>query len=192
MSYTTVHLSRRSGQSEGWYAANPSKHPRLESSLPVYPSRPGQPDLKEMSTNAYANVIDTPTFTLRSVLCEKELTGPNFLDWERNLRIVLWSESKLYTLEHPVPDQLCGFQLPKECSERTHKPQLEEHEIHEDKSGFTWEVVTLGYGCGTLLGLVMGYLMLSTRKVKWFNLIADAGEHLILERNKRRYVFIGK
>ncbi|GJZ90429.1 leucine-rich repeat-containing protein [Tanacetum coccineum] len=84
---------------------------------------------------------------------------------------------------------LCGFPLPKKCSQ---KPQLEEHENHEDKSGFTWEVVTLGYGCGTLLGLVMGYLMLSTRKVKWFNLIADAGEHMILERNKRRYVFIGK
>ncbi|GKA25977.1 leucine-rich repeat-containing protein [Tanacetum coccineum] len=84
---------------------------------------------------------------------------------------------------------LCGFPLPKKCSEPTHKPQIEEH---EDKSGFTWEVVTLGYGCGTLLGLVMGYLMLSTRKVKWFNLIVDAGEHMILERNKRRYVFIGK
>ncbi|GJY36970.1 leucine-rich repeat-containing protein [Tanacetum coccineum] len=61
--------------------------------------------------------------------------------------------------------ELCGFQLPKKCSDRTHKPQLEEHENHEDKSGFTWEVVTLGYGCGTLLGLVMGYLMLSTRKI---------------------------
>ncbi|GJU01082.1 leucine-rich repeat-containing protein [Tanacetum coccineum] len=79
---------------------------------------------------------------------------------------------------------LCGFPLPKKC---IYIPQK-----HEDKSGFTWEVVMLGYGCGTLLGLVMGYLMLSTRKVKWFNLIADAGEHMILERNKRRYVFIGK
>ncbi|GKD02232.1 leucine-rich repeat-containing protein [Tanacetum coccineum] len=84
---------------------------------------------------------------------------------------------------------LCGFPLPNKCS---HKPQLEEHENHEEKSGFTWEVVTLGYGCGTLLGLVMGYLMLSTRKVKWFNLIADTGEHMIFERNKRRYVFIWK
>ncbi|GJX49552.1 leucine-rich repeat-containing protein [Tanacetum coccineum] len=41
--------------------------------------------------------------------------------------------------------------------ERTHKPQLEEHENHEDKSGFTWEAVTLGYGCGTLLGLGIAY-----------------------------------
>ncbi|GKA59331.1 leucine-rich repeat-containing protein [Tanacetum coccineum] len=86
---------------------------------------------------------------------------------------------------------LCGFPLPEKCSE-SHKPQLESHERHEEESGFTWEVVTLGYGCGTLLGLVMGYLMLSTRRVKWFNVIADAGEHMILKRNKRRYVFIGK
>ncbi|PWA17361.1 Leucine-rich repeat-containing protein [Artemisia annua] len=50
-----------------------------------------------------------------------------------------------------------------------------------DESGFTWKVVTLGYGCGTLLGLVMGYLMLSTRKVKWFNAIADAAESLAEE-----------
>ncbi|GKB99472.1 leucine-rich repeat-containing protein [Tanacetum coccineum] len=87
---------------------------------------------------------------------------------------------------------LCGFLLPKKCSERTHKPQREEHENHEEKYGFTWEVVTLGYGCGTLLGLVTGYLMLSTRKVKWFNVIADAREQMILQLNKRKYVFIGR
>ncbi|GJY87651.1 leucine-rich repeat-containing protein [Tanacetum coccineum] len=87
---------------------------------------------------------------------------------------------------------LCGFPLPKRCGVYTQKPQLEASKDHEEESGFTWEVVTLGYGCGTLLGLVMGYLMLSTRKVKWFNAIADAGKHMILERNKRRYIFIGK
>ncbi|PWA86865.1 Leucine-rich repeat-containing protein [Artemisia annua] len=49
----------------------------------------------------------------------------------------------------------------------------------EEENGFTWKVVMLGYGCGTLVGLVMGYFMLSTRKVKWFNAIADATESLI-------------
>ncbi|GKE74526.1 leucine-rich repeat-containing protein [Tanacetum coccineum] len=80
---------------------------------------------------------------------------------------------------------LCGLPLTKMCNEHTQNPQLESH---EEDSGFTWQIVTLGYGSGTLLGLVMGYLMLSTRKVKWFN---DAGEQVILMRNKRRYVFIG-
>ncbi|PWA62363.1 Leucine-rich repeat-containing protein [Artemisia annua] len=57
------------------------------------------------------------------------------------------------------------------------EPQLES----DAESGVTWEVVMLRYGCGTILGLVMGYLMLSTRKVKWFNAIADAGESLAEE-----------
>ena len=58
-----------------------------------------------MSTNAYTNLTDTPTISLQSLLLEKEkLTGPNFLDWERNLRIVLKQERKLYTLDYPVPD----------------------------------------------------------------------------------------
>nr|GFB04731.1 leucine-rich repeat-containing protein [Tanacetum cinerariifolium] len=48
---------------------------------------------------------------------------------------------------------LCGYSLPKKCSEYTQKPQLEASEDQEEESGFTWEVVMLGYGCGTLLGL---------------------------------------
>ncbi|PWA95149.1 Leucine-rich repeat-containing protein [Artemisia annua] len=60
----------------------------------------------------------------------------------------------------------------------------------EEESGFTWKVVTLGYGCGTLVGLVMGYLMLSTGKVKWFNAIANATQSFVLKK-KRRHVYIG-
>ncbi|GKC47638.1 hypothetical protein Tco_1065360, partial [Tanacetum coccineum] len=60
---------------------------------------------------------------------------------------------------------------------------LEARKDHEEESGFTWEVVMLGYGCGALLGLVMGYLMLSTRKVKWFN---DAGEQFGLEEEEEK------
>nr|GEY10056.1 leucine-rich repeat-containing protein [Tanacetum cinerariifolium] len=48
----------------------------------------------------------------------------------------------------------------KKCSEYTQKPQLEACEDQEEETRFTWEVVMLGYGCGTLLGLVMGYFML--------------------------------
>ncbi|PWA36043.1 hypothetical protein CTI12_AA603890 [Artemisia annua] len=57
---------------------------------------------------------------------------------------------------------LCGFPLPKKCNEYTHKPQLESHEGHEEESGFTWEVLTLGYI----------WMWDSTWiKVKWFNAI---------------------
>ncbi|KAI3748826.1 hypothetical protein L6452_12203 [Arctium lappa] len=80
--------------------------------------------------------------------------------------------------------KLCGLPLPEKC-ERPHEPQLETDE--DTESEFIWRAVTLGCGCGTLLGLVMGYLMLSTGRPKWFNAIVDAGEHMIqTKRSKRR------
>ncbi|PWA88277.1 hypothetical protein CTI12_AA116720 [Artemisia annua] len=57
---------------------------------------------------------------------------------------------------------LCGFPLPKKCNEYTHKPQLESHEGHEEESGFTWEVLTLGY---------IWMWDPTWIKVKWFNAI---------------------
>ncbi|KAJ9540692.1 hypothetical protein OSB04_027198 [Centaurea solstitialis] len=85
---------------------------------------------------------------------------------------------------------LCGFPLPKPC-EHVSATQLEAGE--DEESRFTWKVVMLGYGCGTLIGLAMGYIMLSTGRPKWFNAIADDIEHLIqTRRKKRRYVYIGK
>ena len=45
------------------------------------------------------------TLSLRSVLEKDKLTGTNFLDWYRNLRIVLTQERKLYVLENPIPEQ---------------------------------------------------------------------------------------
>ncbi|GJR17499.1 leucine-rich repeat-containing protein [Tanacetum coccineum] len=74
---------------------------------------------------------------------------------------------------------LYGSPLPKR--EHQSSPKVEDDGGYDDEedSGFTWKVVTLGYGCGTLVGLVTGYLMLSTRKVKWFNAIADAAQSLL-------------
>ncbi|KAI3519786.1 hypothetical protein L1887_09002 [Cichorium endivia] len=36
----------------------------------------------------------------------------------------------------------------------------------DEDSGFTWRVVMMGFGCGTVLGLVMGYVMFPTRRPK--------------------------
>ncbi|XP_071707981.1 receptor-like protein Cf-9 homolog [Rutidosis leptorrhynchoides] len=88
---------------------------------------------------------------------------------------------------------LCGLPLPKKCNDNPQEPHLEGDEDDEE-NGFTWKVVMLGYGCGTVFGLVMGYLMLSTRRPKWFSAIADEGERMILTwRKKRRYItYIGR
>ena len=45
-------------------------------------------------------------FNLGSVLEKEKLNGTNFIDWYRNLRIVLRQEKKEYILEQPYPDDL--------------------------------------------------------------------------------------
>ncbi|KAG8490844.1 hypothetical protein CXB51_014047 [Gossypium anomalum] len=48
---------------------------------------------------------NTNTLSLRSVLEKDKLNGLNFLDWFRNLRIVLKQERKLYVIEKPLLDE---------------------------------------------------------------------------------------
>ena len=50
-----------------------------------------------MSSNSSSN--------LRSILEKEKLNGTNFVDWNRNLRIVLRQEKKEYVLETPYPDE---------------------------------------------------------------------------------------
>ncbi|KAG8493792.1 hypothetical protein CXB51_011078 [Gossypium anomalum] len=49
--------------------------------------------------------VNTNTLSLRSVLEKDKLNGLNFLDWFRNLRVVLKQEWKLYVIEKPLPDE---------------------------------------------------------------------------------------
>ena len=41
-------------------------------------------------------------FSLKSILEKDKLNHSNFMDWHRNLKIVLKAENKLYVLETPV------------------------------------------------------------------------------------------
>ena len=47
----------------------------------------------------------TSNLSLRSILEKDKLNGTNFLDWYRNLRIVLKQERKEYILDQPEPDE---------------------------------------------------------------------------------------
>ncbi|KAJ9553288.1 hypothetical protein OSB04_017333 [Centaurea solstitialis] len=49
-----------------------------------------------------STVTSTNNLSLRSILEKDKLTVPNFLDWERNLMIVLRHERKWYVLEEPL------------------------------------------------------------------------------------------
>nr|GEU51065.1 hypothetical protein [Tanacetum cinerariifolium] len=52
-----------------------------------------------MTTSAGNNSV------LRSFFEKQKLTGPNFIDWYRQLRLVLLTEDKENYLEHPIPEE---------------------------------------------------------------------------------------
>nr|GEY70517.1 zinc finger, CCHC-type [Tanacetum cinerariifolium] len=68
---------------------------------------------KEMTTTVVNNSI------FRGFFGKQRLTGPNFIDWYRQLRIVLSAEDKLNYLEHLVPaapvPAFAGQQVPPEA-----------------------------------------------------------------------------
>ncbi|XP_025888183.1 receptor-like protein Cf-9 isoform X2 [Solanum lycopersicum] len=81
------------------------------------------------------------------------------------------------------PD-LCGFPLSKECGNRN------EHDDDDDSyfmSGFTWEAVAIGYGCGMIFGLLIGGLMFLLQKPKWYVKFAeDIAQQIAAKKRKRQ------
>ena len=60
-----------------------------------------------MTTNTSNNI-------LRSILDKEKLSGTKFLEWHRNLRIILKHDKKLYILDTPVPEVEPPSFAPKE------------------------------------------------------------------------------
>ncbi|KAK8682775.1 hypothetical protein V6N13_055149 [Hibiscus sabdariffa] len=64
-----------------------------------------QPEGFVTPENARKIIMANNSISLRSLLEKEKLNGINFLDWFRNLRIVLKQERKEYVIEEPVPDE---------------------------------------------------------------------------------------
>ncbi|XVF77237.1 hypothetical protein PTKIN_Ptkin14bG0026700 [Pterospermum kingtungense] len=63
---------------------------------------------------------------------------------------------------------LCGFPVSKGCSNVEQPPSnLVEEDGSESNISFGWKVVLIGYGCGVVFGLTMGYVVFQTGKPKW-------------------------
>ncbi|XVF03661.1 hypothetical protein REPUB_Repub05bG0012500 [Reevesia pubescens] len=76
---------------------------------------------------------------------------------------------------------LCGFPVSESCSNTEPPPSIftEEDDL-KSNIDFGWKVVVIGYGCGVMFGLAMGFVVFQTGKPKWFvTLVED-------QCNKRR------
>ncbi|GLT82432.1 hypothetical protein SLE2022_008030 [Rubroshorea leprosula] len=76
---------------------------------------------------------------------------------------------------------LCGMALSKKCDDSESEvlpPSLTLEEESGFLANFGWKIVLLGYGCGFLVGVVIGIIAF-TRKPKWF--IKDLSNHTTKE-----------
>ncbi|XP_019152017.1 PREDICTED: receptor like protein 30-like [Ipomoea nil] len=88
-------------------------------------------------------------------------------------------------------DDLRGYPMTKDCGNGVSSQQPTLEVLHQEDNvsildGCTWKVVLLGYGCGVVFGMVMGSLMLLTRKPYWITKFVEEEGCRILRKLKNR------
>ncbi|XP_028105272.1 receptor-like protein 9DC3 [Camellia sinensis] len=108
-----------------------------------------------------------------------------------NLRLLESLDLASNQLSGNIPRQLTSLTFLEECGDsktpQLHStPMLHKEDDPTFPSEFNWKVVGMGYGCGMVLGLVMGYLMFLTGKPKWFVRIAEGERYSKGRRSHKR------
>ncbi|XP_050279518.1 receptor-like protein 19 isoform X1 [Quercus robur] len=84
---------------------------------------------------------------------------------------------------------LCGFPLSRTCDNHEAKQPppstLQQDENLEHENGFGWQAVAIGYACGTIFGMLMGYLMFKNGKPKCLVRMVKLEQHIMLRRLKK-------
>ncbi|GKA89308.1 hypothetical protein Tco_0811120 [Tanacetum coccineum] len=68
------------------------------------------------------NPSNYSNFTLLSVLGRERLTGPNYMDWMRNIKFTLRYENKEYVLDEKIPT----------INDNSSQEEIEAHQKHYD------------------------------------------------------------
>nr|XP_015893567.2 receptor-like protein 7 [Ziziphus jujuba var. spinosa] len=80
---------------------------------------------------------------------------------------------------------LCGLPLTKSCSNNIDEAQKEGDEDEQTNGFDLWKIVVIGYGCGVVIGISIGYMALSDRRIALFFMKKLGGERWI--RRIRRW-----
>ncbi|KAG5233635.1 receptor protein [Salix suchowensis] len=86
--------------------------------------------------------------------------------------------------------RLCGFPVLKECYRDGDQEQSllpSSYNEGDDSTlfgdGFGWKAVAMGYGCGFVLGVAMGYIVFRTKKPAWFHRMVEDTKKKVGRRN---------
>ncbi|KAG5235230.1 receptor protein [Salix suchowensis] len=85
--------------------------------------------------------------------------------------------------------RLCGLPLKVKCNNgegQQPPPSNFEKEDSMFEEGFGWKAVAMGYGCGFVFGVSMGYVVFRTRKPAWFVKMVERGGHQNTKRLRRK------
>ncbi|KAF3948651.1 hypothetical protein CMV_025377 [Castanea mollissima] len=84
---------------------------------------------------------------------------------------------------------LCGFPFSRTCNSlEAKKPPpltLQQEDNLEPENGFGWQAVLMGYGCGVIFGMLMGYLMFKFGKPQYIVRTVMLEQHIMLKRLKK-------
>ncbi|KAH1063088.1 hypothetical protein J1N35_028075 [Gossypium stocksii] len=87
---------------------------------------------------------------------------------------------------------LCGFPVSKGCNIiEPAPPSVLEKDGSKSNIAFGWKVVLIGYGCGVVFGMSVGYVVFQTSKPKWLvNLVANQNEKRRRRKSKKAFAAI--
>ncbi|TYG72099.1 hypothetical protein ES288_D05G452800v1 [Gossypium darwinii] len=82
---------------------------------------------------------------------------------------------------------LCGFPVSKGCNIiEPAPPNVLEKDGSKSNIAFGWKVVLIGYGCGVVFGMSVGYVVFQTGKPKWLvNLVENQQEKRRRRKSKK-------
>lgn len=84
---------------------------------------------------------------------------------------------------------LCGFPLKVKCNKgegQQPPPSNFEKEDSMFGEGFGWKAVAMGYGCGFVFGVSIGYVVFRARKAAWFVKMVEDSAHKYGKRLRRK------
>jgi len=80
---------------------------------------------------------------------------------------------------------LCGSPLSKMCGPEQHSAPSANNFCSEEKFGFGWKPVAIGYGCGFVIGIGIGYYMFLIGKPRWLVMIFGGQPRRRVKRRTR-------
>jgi Leucine-rich repeat (LRR) protein len=120
------------------------------------------------------------------------LTNLNFLSFlnlsENHLEGIIPAGQQFNTFgsdSYAGNTMLCGFPLPKSCKNDEDRPPHSTSE-DEDELGFGWKAVAIGYACGAISGLLLGYIVFFVRKPRWLVRLVEHTYNVRLKRPNNR------